>query len=109
MGRDRREPADAGERQESGRPEDGPRFQSGRRVYRPVGDGAPSTPSWATVAGVALRQADAVVGKLGNPVGIASYKPYQSTGEDFLHNYIGMLGIPIDLHPSSRRTRSSCS
>jgi hypothetical protein len=65
----------------------------------PVGDGMPTTPSWGTVAGVALRQADAVVGKLGNPIGIESYKPYQSTGEDFLHNYIGMIGIPIDLHP----------
>jgi hypothetical protein len=32
-------------------------------------------------------------------MGIASYKPYQSTGEDFLHNYLGMIGIPIDLHP----------
>jgi len=40
------------------------------------------------------------VGKLGKPIGIASYKPYQSTGEDFLHNYLGMIGIPIDLHPS---------
>jgi hypothetical protein len=67
--------------------------------YRPTGEGAPSTPSWATVAGVALRQADAIVGKLGTPIGIASYKPYQSSGEDFLHNYIGMIGIPIDLHP----------
>jgi hypothetical protein len=67
--------------------------------YSPVGEGAPATPSWATVAGVALRQADAVVGKLGNPVGIESYKPYQSSGEDFLHNYIGMIGIPIDLRP----------
>jgi hypothetical protein len=42
---------------------------------------------------------NAVVGKLGTPIGIASYKPYQSTGEDFLHNYLGMIGIPIDLHP----------
>ena len=33
------------------------------------------------------------------PIGIASYKPYQSTGEDFLHNYLGNIGIPIDLHP----------
>jgi hypothetical protein len=36
---------------------------------------------------------------LGKPIGIASYKPYQSSGEDFLHNYLGMIGIPIDLHP----------
>jgi hypothetical protein len=67
--------------------------------YHPVGDGASQTPTWGTVAGVALRQADAVLGKLGNPIGIECYKPYQSTGEDFLHNYIGMIGIPIDLHP----------
>ena len=67
--------------------------------YRPAGWAAPATPSWAAVAGASLRQADAVVGKLGTPIGIKSYKPYQSTGEDFLHNYIGMIGIPIDLYP----------
>jgi hypothetical protein len=67
--------------------------------YHPVGEGASPTPTWGTVAGAALRQADAVVGKLGNPIGIESYRPYQSTGEDFLHNFIGMIGIPIDLHP----------
>ncbi|MDR3773755.1 MAG: hypothetical protein P4L26_10435 [Terracidiphilus sp.] len=56
-------------------------------------------PTWASAAGYALNQVNAVVGKLGNPVALASYKPYQSTGEDFLHNYLGMIGIPIDLHP----------
>jgi len=68
-------------------------------AYKPASDAAPATPSWAAVAGAALRASDAVVGKLGNPIGIESYKPYQSIGEDFLHNYIGMIGIPIDLHP----------
>jgi len=56
-------------------------------------------PTWARVAACALEQADTVLGRLGKPIGIASYKPYQSTGEDFLHNYLGMIGIPIDLHP----------
>jgi hypothetical protein len=55
--------------------------------------------SYATTAGYALSSVNAVVDKLGAPIGIASYKPYQSTGEDFLHNYLGMIGIPIDLHP----------
>jgi hypothetical protein len=55
-------------------------------------------PTMARVAGYSLEQVDAFLGKLGRPVGIASYKPYHSTGEDFLHNYLGMLGIPIDLH-----------
>jgi len=56
-------------------------------------------PTMARVAGYSLEQVDAFLGKLGRPIGIASYKPYQSTGEDFLHNYLGMIGIPIDLHP----------
>jgi hypothetical protein len=60
--------------------------------------GAPA-PTIARVAGYALEQVDAFLGKLGNPIGIASYKPYQSTGEDFLHNYLGMISIPMDLHP----------
>ena len=58
-----------------------------------------SAPTWARVAGYSLEQADKIVGQLGNPVGIASYKPFQSSGEDFLHNYFGMIGIPIDLRP----------
>lgn len=56
-------------------------------------------PTMARVAGYSLDQADAVVGQLGKPIGINSYKPYQSTGEDFLHNFLGMIGIPIDLYP----------
>jgi hypothetical protein len=58
-----------------------------------------SEPTMARVAGYSLEQVDAFLGQLGNPIGVASYKPYQSTGEDFLHNYLGMIGIPIDLHP----------
>lgn len=59
------------------------------------GTGAPIT--YATAAGYALSQVNAVLGKLGKPTSIASYKPYQSTGEDFLQNYLGMIGIPIDI------------
>ena len=56
-------------------------------------------PTIARVAGEALEQADAFLGQLGNPIGLASYKPFQSRGEDFLPNYLGMLGIPLDLRP----------
>jgi len=59
-----------------------------------------SEPTAARVAGYSLEQVDAFLGKLGKPIGIKSYKPCQSTGEDFLHNYLGMIGIPIDLHPT---------
>jgi hypothetical protein len=54
---------------------------------------------WATAANAALRIADGVLGQLGNPVGVASYRPAHGTGEDFLHNYIGNLGVPIELYP----------
>ncbi|MGH9529674.1 MAG: hypothetical protein ACRD2S_07130 [Terriglobales bacterium] len=57
-------------------------------------------PTMARVAGYSLEQVDRLVGELGRPIGIKSYKPYQSTGEDFLHNYLGMIGIPIDLYPA---------
>jgi len=58
---------------------------------------APST--MARAAGYSFEQIDGFLGELGNPVGIKSYKPYHSVGEEFLHNYIGMCGIPMDLLP----------
>lgn len=61
--------------------------------------GSTAAPNMATVAGYSVAEADKVLGDLGNPIGIASYRPYHSVGEDFLHNYLGMIGIPIDLHP----------
>jgi hypothetical protein len=58
-----------------------------------------AAPGWARVAGWSLEQADRFVGRLGKPIGIASYKPYQSSGEDFLQSYLGNIGIPIELTP----------
>jgi hypothetical protein len=67
-------------------------------AYRDPNRAVPAT--IARVAGYSLDQVDPIVGQLGKPVGIQSYKPYQSVGEDFLHNYLGMIGIPVDLHPT---------
>ena len=65
-----------------------------------LADGTTVEPStMARAAGYSFEQIDGFLGKLGNPVGVKSYKPYHSTGEDFLHNYIGMCGIPMDLMP----------
>ena len=55
--------------------------------------------TFARAAGYSLEQADGFIGDLGTPVGLKSYKPYHSTGEDFLHTYLGMIGIPMDLMP----------
>ncbi|HEU4959804.1 MAG TPA: hypothetical protein VFT56_05295 [Sphingomonas sp.] len=62
--------------------------------------GHDTPPGWGRAAGAALGIADRVVGALGTPIGIASYKPYQSSGEDFLHNYLGNIGLPIELYPT---------
>jgi hypothetical protein len=51
------------------------------------------------VLGYHLDRIDAFLGKLGTPIGVKSYKPYNSSGEDFLQNFIGMLGIPMDITP----------
>jgi hypothetical protein len=51
------------------------------------------------VAGKALNEIDPVIGKLGNPVGVAVYRPLNSTGEDFLANYLGEIGIPVEMLP----------
>jgi hypothetical protein len=62
--------------------------------------GSEAVPGWARVAGAALSQVDAFAGRLGNPIGIESYKPFQSSSaEDFLQNYLGNIGIPIDMTP----------
>jgi hypothetical protein len=63
------------------------------------GDKYKKDANMALVAATALEQIDNVLGYLGKPIGIKSYKPYHSTGEDFLHNFLGMAGIPIDLYP----------
>jgi hypothetical protein len=55
--------------------------------------------TWARVAGWSLEKIDPIIGRLGKPMGVRSYKPYHSTGEDFLHSFMGMVGIPIELGP----------
>lgn len=67
-----------------------------------AGSGPPA--GWARVAGYSLAQVDRVLDRLGRPIGIASYKPYQSDGEDFLHDYLGNIGLPIELLPEFPRT-----
>ncbi|KPK85611.1 MAG: hypothetical protein AMS27_06845 [Bacteroides sp. SM23_62_1] len=61
-------------------------------------DGITITPTTiARAAGYTFEQVDRFLGELGKPVGVKSYKPYHSTGEDFLQTYLGMAGIPMDI------------
>ncbi len=69
------------------------------KSYRPPA-GESAAPSWGRVAGWSLEQIDRTLDKLGNPIGVKSYKPVQSSGEDYLHNYLGNIGVPIELTPT---------
>ena len=63
-------------------------------------DGKTVNPStMARFADVTLHQTDKLISQLGRPIGLASYKPYHSTGEEFLQNYLGMIGLPMDMYP----------
>ncbi|MDE1148706.1 MAG: hypothetical protein PW843_19170 [Azospirillaceae bacterium] len=75
------------------------RWQEVVSGYKSSGKADDPGPGWGRLAGYALETVDKDLGKLGQPIGIASYKPYQSSGEDFLHNYLGTIGIPIELSP----------
>ena len=65
-----------------------------------LGEGKAVTPTTITrAAGYTFEQVDKFLGTLSVPVGIKSYRPYHALGEDFLQNYLGMIGIPMDIVP----------
>ncbi len=53
----------------------------------------------ARIAGYSAEMLDRFLGKLGKPVGIATYKPINSVGEEYLPTFFGTIGIPMDLVP----------
>ena len=54
---------------------------------------------FAPLAGYVFEQVDQFLGELGKPIGIPCYKPYHSSGENYLHSYLGMLGLPLEPCP----------
>ncbi len=92
-------PAEAGDRKQWQNLPTSFNWNKAVKAYRPTGKGDPG-PGWATAAAASLEQVDKILGQLGNPIGIPSYKPYQSDGEDFLQNYLGNIGIPIEMTPT---------
>ena len=66
----------------------------------PQPDGSTYAPNMvARIAGCSAELLDRFLGKLGKPIGVATYKPCNSVGEPYLPNYLGMIGVPIDLVP----------
>jgi len=74
-----------------------------RQLYQPVrqedGTTVPES-EYARLAGYVFRQVDSFAGSLGKPIGVKTYKPYHSSGEDHLPSYLGMIGIPMDIVPA---------
>ena len=71
-------------------------------MMKPVnlnGKGMTTPTTMARAAGYAFEQIDKFVFMLGKPIGIKSYKPFHSLGDDFLQNYLGMIGLPMDMVP----------
>lgn len=60
----------------------------------------PSYTTFPPAIGQVFADVDKYFDKLGNPTGTACYIPFHSHGEDYLHNYIGMCGIPLDPYPN---------
>jgi hypothetical protein len=67
-------------------------------MAKPVNlNGTLTTPTTlARAAGYTFETIDKFIHLLGKPIGIKNYKPYHSLGDDFLQNYLGMIGLPMD-------------
>ncbi len=50
----------------------------------------------ATPLGFMYSKLDKIVGQLGEPVGLKTYLPFNSQGEDHLEDFLGMIGIPME-------------
>ena len=74
----------------------------------PQADGSAYTPNMvARTAGYSAEILDRFLGKLGQPIGVPTYKPCNSVGESYLPDYLGMVGVPIDLVPDFPSTAST--
>ncbi|MDP4089089.1 MAG: hypothetical protein Q8930_07445 [Bacillota bacterium] len=49
--------------------------------------------------GQQLERVDSIMGKVGKPIGVSFYEPYDADGEDQVMNYLGMVGLPIEPTP----------
>jgi len=60
-------------------------------------------PAYTAAAGAAYDELDPIMGKIGNPTGVACYEPYHKndnhSGERHLYDFLGMLGIPLEPYP----------
>lgn len=75
-------------------------FDAAVKKYRQADGSLSGDLTIPTIAGATFSLVDPVIGQLGNPIGVKSYRPYHAWGESFLHNFIGTMGVPMDLEPT---------
>lgn len=56
----------------------------------------PAYRTFPAAVGELFREVDSYISQLGKPCGAVAYRPADAVGEDNLHNYLGMCGIPFD-------------
>ncbi|MBQ9928658.1 MAG: hypothetical protein IJO65_11880 [Lachnospiraceae bacterium] len=52
--------------------------------------------AFAPALGQMFKEMDDWLSQLGEPVGVAAYRPGYARGENNVHNYLGMCGIPFE-------------
>ena len=50
----------------------------------------------ATPLGFMYDKLDMILGRLGEPVGLKTYIPFNSQGDDHIEDFIGMIGVPME-------------
>jgi hypothetical protein len=61
--------------------------------------GAPGSETATAAAARAFGAVDVMLGTLGKPLALRSYKPFHSLGEDHLQSFLGMIGLPMEIVP----------
>lgn len=56
----------------------------------------PAYQTFPAAVGQLFEEVDAYLDQLGNPKGAAAYRPEYARGEDNIHNYLGMCGVPFE-------------
>lgn len=55
---------------------------------------------FAPIVGQSFENLNKIYDNISTPTGTATYVPLGSSGENYLHGYFGMLGVPLEPYPS---------
>jgi hypothetical protein len=70
-----------------------------RSIGQPLAAGSADPLTAVQAAARAFESVDGVIGALGRPVALKSYRPFHAVGEDHLQSFLGMIGLPMEIEP----------